>query len=327
MDVTKVQALFVCGRIPRRAVLTSDGQIAERTSSQQLELHVVSELCELLRSQCGHPVYPRHSVDLIKLCLNGTDFGAWTILHSDLTLGDCLDWAAVKAHFEAHSYDARRLVCALTQATSADQLKVIMECIGSVVTFLPPAANEAAARALVSCVRELVAVFTEHCKFMLTADRDNALASLGKLFITTKQPPTEELSELFVEAVMSSGLAADDTLRFFMYAPVEPAILCREDIVDTLLSKALKVPPTSRHTLLGLLSRCARAGCQGMQGRLEHIAIDTLRNLSGEVLDIRLMLCCSSILAKNATGDEKVKVLGSVLERVCLHLASISSTK
>lgn len=311
-----IKKLFPGGHIPRRAVVC-DGLIVEREKPDHIEIDRLSAVCDLLRRECGDPMYSRNGVTLIAHCLDGTDVGAWTALRRDVELGDCVDWTRVQEYFSEKPFEAERVARAPLQATSPDHLKVIMACVPSILRYMSPDGNNVAARALVSHARQLVDVFSAHCRMMRAEDRDVALGSLGKLLVLTRHPPTPELSALFVTSVIQGE---DDALRFFVYAPILPETLQRGDVVDALVGRSRRTPPGLRHTLLAVLLRCARAGAVDNGQAVETLALETLRK--APVNDTRLMLACAGIVSALNPGEEsEVRTVAHALEKLCVHCA------
>lgn len=314
---TNIKNLFPGGHIPRRAALC-DGQIVEREKPEQVEIERLSALCSLLRQECGDPVYSRDTDRLIMQCLDGTDVGAWAAFRGDVDLGDCVNWTLVQDYFSGKPFEAERVARAPLQARTPEHLKLIMACIPSILRYLSPAGSNVAAKTLVTYARQLVDVFSAHCRLMRAEDRDVALGSLGKLLVLTRQPPTPELSALFVTSALCGE---DDVLRFFVYAPVLPETLRRTDVVDALIGRARRTPPGSRQTLLAVLLRCARAGVVDAPGKaLELLAMETLQKVSAN--DIRLMLACAGIItALNPDDESEVRTVAHALEQLCMHCA------
>ena len=305
--------LFPNGHIPRRAVLV-DGLIVERTSQQQKEITNLSLVCEAIKTQCGEPIYSRDCLELLRTCLDGVDAVAWTILHSDLILGDCLSWPKYHEYVQHHSYVVTRIIKAPTQAHNIQHLIIVMKVLFILVSHLPTEALPAAASTMLQEAKALISVFSTHCRMMRSEARDEVLGSLGKLLLLTNKEPTPELTLLFRQSLNN-----DDVLRFFVYAPIGEDAREDPEVIKTLLFKAKRVPPAARHTLLTLLMRCTVPSVPEMHGDIAALTLDTLK-----ASDVRLVYVSTRLLHMTATTQE-LKLMGNALERVCLQLMAKTS--
>lgn len=319
---------------PRRACLSPDGGgVREAREPGDVEVVVLSRVCELARAAAGLPVWPRDTGELLALAAAGNAPGAWAAVHADLTSGAATPESAAAALAAAAPPEivVRDLLDARTPAQVL-HLTQILACV------LPRAPGDYAARcgvALGDRLRDLVDVLV---RLAVVRDvRDASLTAVGKLLDLTRAPAAAVTDEL----LRAVDRGADQVARLFVHAPLDVA--ARPQLPTALLARARAAPPSARYAYLAILVRLARGTAGGGGGggglargtasgapppvRLDPDAVadlvaSTLEGyLATRTVDARVALA-ASMLARclpppRAPAERAARALAETLELAC----------
>jgi hypothetical protein len=266
--------LRVNGVIPRRAVLLPDGSLCSKTQARQLpEVELLSRLCEVTSHAVGAPVYPRHTAELVQLCLDSNCPGAWEAARDDLMTGDLdLEAAAVVVR---QGSNAAALVACLVGARDAHHLLHVCALLARALDVLDDDTRADMGRAIGCQLRAIVDAFAVNGCALSRDVRDDVLSGFGKVLARATVPSAR------VADVMEYALSRrrDELLRLFMHLPVT-YLDHRPQLLPALLERARLA--SDKYPCVALLARIfgARPSLgKGLESKVCDIACGALADL------------------------------------------------
>ncbi len=239
--------------VPRRAVVTSCGRVAEKADvCDGKEIRVLSEVCEVVQRSKGIPVFPRGTNELVAMCLGTNASGAWEALFRDMKTND-VDWsmAAEMLFGGGGAGSADALVQCFLSAPTSTHMLYIAHCILHLLDRAAPEQMMSFASALAERMPDdLIAAMTAHCTSIRRETRDSMLASIARL-LSKVNIPVGPMTEALVGVLKTNRT---DLVNLFVHLPVAQFVEHRPDLVDLLLARCGKVAPANRYPLLALLA-------------------------------------------------------------------------
>lgn len=292
------------GSLPRRAVATADGGLAERASDpDRPELTAVSVACEVLRRAAGEPVHSRHTPRLLEQCLDANDPGAWRALLDDALTGD-LD-GATAAGFWAADGRAALLVACLIDASSGTHAWLIVKVLRLVLEGAEAAeVRHRLATAFARRFQDLVRSLSRRVRDVSADMRAAMVRALGKLIMRTGIP-RDELVRMLGATVR--GPAPDDLLLLFLYAPVAELADAAPELTEALLTRAERASLASRYPACALLAVMTPEQLRPHAERVQRLVQRTLETAAAQRgVDGALALACG-VLARAAAPPRSLE--------------------
>lgn len=284
--------LKVKGAIPRRAVVLSDGRLADKTACAGCaELDLLSRVCEVVRGAGGLPCHPRLTSALLERALAHNDTGVWQAVRDDIMTGD-LDLEVCCVVLSQGS-NASALVGCLVGARSSRHLLHVC-CLVAKALDDPRLREETRremGRALACQMRPLLDTLLAHGADMPLDTRDAAYDGLGRVLAIAALPDAR-----VADAVLHAlDQRREELLRVFLRVP--PSFVDhRPQILPALLGRLPALPSTSRYPALELLARLLEhepTALAGAEGDVADLLVVCLR---GQGLDSRECLAVSRIV-------------------------------
>lgn len=289
--------------VPRRAVVTSCGRVAEKLDVKApnggvvQEICVLSEVCAVVRRSKGLPVFPRTTAELAKMCLRTNMEDAWRALFNDTKTGD-IDWATAIGTLFASSGACALANCLLT-ASNSTHLLYIAQCIIPLADHATPEQAQPFATALAArAPKELLETMAKHS--IRRETRETILKCIGNL-LSKVDMPTQPMADAMVNVLQSYGTRTE-LVTLFRNLPMERFLDHRPEIMDLLLTRCSKVAPSGRYPLLAVLAHMvsnvpSTAASADRQAALANIVVTTLdtvcKTRTTSTLDTRTMYACS----------------------------------
>lgn len=308
-----VAVVSVNGRIPRRAVLLEHGSsIADRASHPDLpECELVSRVCELARAASNAPVYPRHTSELIGMCLATNAPGAWQAAHDDLATGD-LDLDAAVSVIRQSSNGSVLIAC-IVSSREATHLLHASCLLAAMLSRLDEETRTEMGRALSCQLKALVETLVLHGALLSRDVRDAMLTGFGRMLATVGVADAVAADTV----VYALAHKRDELLRLFL--GVTPAFLDhRPQILPMLVDRCRAAP---RHPSVTLLARLVAQCPSILAGHERHVQTIVCAMLSAEELDCREAMAAAALAqAADGCGDRMASSLASALHRCCASL-------
>lgn len=304
---TLVPLLRVNGRFPRRAVLTPDGRLADKTAlPDHAEVDLLSRICEVVKHAAGLKVYPRQTAALLERALADNDPGAWEALKDDLVTGDVdLDSACAVLR----QGNCAALVACLVGARSPAHMMHVACLLAKVLGGLGEEARADLGRALCCQLRGVMDALLAHGAMMTREVVDGVVGGFGAIIGQTCTLPDGRVAELVAYALSKRR---DELLRLFLEAP--PSFVDhRPEVFQGLLDRAKAAPPAHKFPTVAMLAKLVRYRPElaaGHEARLTEIVCAALP----DQFDCRECLAAATLVVATS-GNGGTEILTRALAR------------
>ena len=299
---------------PRRAVLTPDGKVRDKTEAGGAEIDVLSAVCAIARRAAGLRVFPLRTLDLFGACVASNDPGAWKALHDDIKTGD-IDWGVAAPELLASVAAA---VACLVAPRDAAHMVHMSSCLTDIAQRSSAEARAAFGQCLGGQLAALAETLMRHSAIMRRDVRDAVLSSMGRLVASCDVPAANLVSTLL--SVLSRK--QDELLRLFLHVPLAACVQLQPDLAARVLQRVRVAQPGLRYPPLAMLARLASSvSFAGLEADLVDALSSTLAyqlaNPAG--VDARTALV-SAVLVQTA-GDAAAPLV-QMLARALQHMSA-----
>lgn len=302
-------------KLPRRAVVLPDGSLGDRCDYPCLaEVSSVSLACEAVRRAGGEAIYPRHTAQLMQLCLSTNDPSAWRALLADATTGD-LDLEA--ARLQLGGDNAALLVRRLTESSSGMHMWTVIRFMQLIMPAMPVSVVSKLAQAFQQLFGDIVKALTKRVRDVSVDMRASAITELGKLMVWTDIPESD-LAEMLEDCLARSP---DEVLRLFLFAPI-PAMLAHcPDLPEKLLLRAERASQATRYPTVAMLAMLPAPVLKPHEARVMELVKRALETGAAQgTMDAKLALVCSTLVKDVAPSRSLYAGLAHALSCATYHL-------
>jgi hypothetical protein len=272
------------GKLPRRAVVLENGEVADRTlAPERPEVPALSLACEALRRAAREAVHPRVTYELLRMCVDNNEAGAWAALLDDLATNDINDREMLA--FWADAANVHGTVRCIVQARDGMHAWLVVQALYRMVPNVSPEALRAFKASFGDLVRSLA-----RASGTSREQRAVVLEYLGKI-IRSCDFSEDDLAGM-VECVVRG--APDDFLRLFQHCGAS-TLRRRPDLVSAIVDRAQGAHATSRYPYFALMTTLGDA-LAPHHDRLLNLVRATLETAVAQgAADARLTLACSAV--------------------------------